>query len=148
VLEIGVGSAQRGLRMLELASHHHPKEDLLYVGIDLFEARPASCPGLSLKEAHRQFKAQHVKAQLIPGDPYSALMRSANGLPNLDLVVISADLNAASLAQAWFYLPRMLHAQSLVFQEQTGPEGGLTLVSIDRATVDARAQRPHRRAAA
>jgi hypothetical protein len=148
ILEIGVGSAHRALRMLDVASRHHPKEDLFYVGIDEFEARPATCPGLSLKETHRQFKARQFKAQLLPGDPRSALVRAANALRNIDLVVISADQNAASLAQAWFYLPRVLHADSVVYQEQVGPEGTAALVALDRATIDARAQKPHRRSVA
>ncbi|HTU24776.1 MAG TPA: hypothetical protein VMF30_05235 [Pirellulales bacterium] len=148
ILEIGVGSGQRALRMLGVAARHHALDDLLYVGIDLFEARPAGSPGLSLKEAHRQFKARQFKAQLIPGDPYSALMRAANALPNIDLVVISAGQNAASLAQAWFYFPRMLHAQSVVYQEQAGADGELTLGIVERATIDSRAQKPHRRSVA
>lgn len=148
ILEIGVGSGRRALRMLDVASRHHPKEELFYVGIDEFEARAATCPGLCLKEAHRQFKVRQFKAQLLPGDPLSALMRAANALRNIDLVVISADQNAASLTQAWFYLPRVLHSNSVVFQEQIGPEGAQILVALDRATIDSRAQRPHRRAVA
>ncbi len=134
--------------MLDVASRRNPKENLFYVGIDEFEARPATCPGLSLKEAHCQFKARRVKAQLLPGDPYAVLTRAANALRNIDLVVISADQKAASLAQAWFYLPRVLHAASVVYQEQVGPEGTPVLVALDRATIDARAQKPHRRAVA
>ncbi|HEX4145219.1 MAG TPA: hypothetical protein VHY91_17055 [Pirellulales bacterium] len=148
ILEIGVGSGRRALRMLDVASRRHAKDDLFYVGIDEFEARPATCPGLSLKEAHRQFKARQFKAQLLPGDPYSTLVRAANGLRNIDLVVISADQNAASLAQAWLYLPRMLHATSVVYQQQIGPEGVPVLAVVDRATIDARAQKPHRRSVA
>jgi predicted O-methyltransferase YrrM len=148
ILEIGVGSGRRALRMLDVASRRHAKEDLFYVGIDQFEGRPAASPGLSLKEAHCHFKARQFKAQLLPGDPYSTLMRAANALRNIDLVVISADQNAASLAQAWFYLPRMLHATSAVYQEQIDPQGVPTLVALDRATVDARAVKPHRRSVA
>ena len=127
--------------MLDAAACRHPKENLLYVGIDEFEARPASCPGLSLKEAHCRFKARQFKAQLLPGDPHAALTCAANALRNIDLVVISADQNAASLAQAWFYLPRVLHAKSVVYQEQAGPDGAPVLVSLDRATIDARARK-------
>jgi predicted O-methyltransferase YrrM len=148
ILEIGVGSGRRALRMLDVASRHHPNEELFYVGIDEFEARPADRPGLSLKEAHRQFKARQFKAQLLPGDPYSTLMRAANALRNIDLVVVSAEQNAASLAQAWFYLPRVLHATSVVFQELAAAEGPPTLVALDRATIEARAQKPHRRSVA
>jgi hypothetical protein len=147
-LEIGIGTAQRALRMLEVASGHHPKEELFYVGIDLFEARGPAAPGLTLKDAHCQFKAAGFKAQLIPGDPHSGLSRTANALKDIDAVVISADATDASLARAWFYLPRVLHATSVVYQEQRGSEGTLSLSIVERAAIEAKAQKPHRRAVA
>jgi hypothetical protein len=147
-LEIGIGSGQRALRMLDVASAGHPKEELFYVGIDQFEARAPGTAGLKLKDAHCQFKAAGFRAQLIPGDPYGALARSANALRDIDVVLVAADQNAASLAQAWFYLPRVLHAESVVYQEQVGADGVHSLVVVDRATLEARAQKPHRRAVA
>ena len=57
------------------------------------------------------------KIQVIPGDPLSALARSANGLQSTDLLVIAADQDTQSLANAWFYVPRMLHDKSLVLLE-------------------------------
>ncbi len=143
-LEIGIGTGQRALRMLDVASAGHPKEDLLYVGIDLFEARKAGVAGLSLKDAHCRFKALGVKTQLIPGDPKGALARSANALRDIDVVLIAADQDAASLAGAWFYLPRMLHAQSVVYHEQVGADGSVSLSIVDRPTIDARGQKPRR----
>jgi hypothetical protein len=94
-----------------------------YAAIDLFEARPtSSTPGVSLKEAHRLLKATTAQIQLIPGDPASALARWANSLQNVDLVIISSDHDERSLAGAWFYLPRMLHAASAVLVESSSAD--------------------------
>ncbi len=103
--------------------------------------------GLSLKEAHRSFKTLGVAIQLVPGDPFSALARTANALREIDLVLISADQDAESLDRAWFYLPRVLHATSVVFLEQVNPDGALSLLALNRADVEARVRKPPRRAA-
>ena len=94
-------------------------EQFRYTGIDLFESRGADASvGLSLIEAHRMLKATGPNVQLVPGDPFSALARIANSLGRADLVVISADQDESSLRRAWFYIPRILHAGSVVFIEQ------------------------------
>ena len=59
-----------------------------------------------------------AKVHLIPGDPFTALSRVANGLVGVDLLVIGADQDRESLAWAWFYVPRMLHERSLVCLEE------------------------------
>ena len=145
-LEIGVGRGLRAQRMIDLALACHPQDQVRYVGIDLFEARPEPAGGLSLKEAHRLFKARGIATQLVPGDPFSALARAANALREIDLVLISADQDAALLERAWFYLPRVLHPGSLLFQERANPDGTLSVIALDRADVEARARKPQRRA--
>lgn len=116
ITELGVGTAVRTLRLLELCP---PADDATYTGIDLFEARAAADgPGLSLKEAHKTLAATGMKIRLVPGDPYSALARSANGLADQDLILVAADQDRASLARAWFYFPRMMHETTLVFEEE------------------------------
>jgi hypothetical protein len=35
----------------------------------------------------------------------------------MDMVVISANQDPEAMAKAWFYVPRMLHPGSIVFQE-------------------------------
>ncbi len=137
-LEIGVGQGLRAQRMIDLALASHPQDQVRYVGIDLFEARPEPASGLKLKDAHRLLKARGIATQLVPGDPFSALARTANSLRDIDLVLISADQDAASLERAWFYLPRVLHATSLVFQEQANPDGTLAVLALDRGEVEAR----------
>ncbi|MBW3596095.1 MAG: hypothetical protein KY475_02340 [Planctomycetes bacterium] len=117
IVELGVGDARRAKRLLAVAQRYAPQSRLSYTGIDLFEARTADSPGLSLKEAHRELTRAGAQLRLMPGDPFSALARCANALTNTDLLIISADVDAAALERAWFYVPRMLHDRSQVFLE-------------------------------
>jgi len=117
IVEIGVQMGRRASRLIRVAARYAGKSDVRYTGIDLFEARGTDQPGLTLKKAHRTLTALGAKVQLIPGDSYSALARSANTLTGTDLVVISADQDLEALSQSWFYMPRMLHQRSRVFVE-------------------------------
>lgn len=117
ILEIGLGQAERSLRMIELAGLHAPAQEIRYTGVDPFEARdPADGPGLNLKTAHRLLKSTGARVQLLPGDPLSAIARTANSLQNIDLVVVSASATLA-MEETWFYVPRMLHDGSRIFME-------------------------------
>jgi hypothetical protein len=137
MVEIGIGRGHRALNMIAVLQRFHPGCELKYTGIDLFEARPAINPGITLKLAHKRMKAVVDKVQLIPGDPYMGLARCANLLPNTDLIVISADQEATSLQRAWAYLPRMIHDGSLIFHEIASPENGrLSLVQLSRLDVE------------
>jgi hypothetical protein len=125
ILELGIGTGQRAARMIELAGLFHPLPQLEFSGVDRFESRSAADgPGVSLKMAHRLLGRSGARIQLIPGDPCTALARSANRLGPFDLVVISARLDPQSLARAWFYVPRLLHEHTQVFQERLPPGGG------------------------
>jgi predicted O-methyltransferase YrrM len=117
IVEVGVGLGVRASRMIAVAGRYRPDEKIRYTGIDLFEARTEPGTGLPLKEAHKRLNATGVNVRVIPGDPLSALARSANGLQSTDLLVIAADQDALSLKNAWFYVPRMLHDKSLVLIE-------------------------------
>ena len=124
ITEVGVGQAQRTLRMLELCP---PTEDTAYTGIDLFEARQnGDGPVLPLKAAHSLLATTGAKIRLVPGDPFSALARTANALARQDLILISADQDRESLAKAWFYVPRMLHETTTVLLEE--PAGDATVL--------------------
>jgi hypothetical protein len=80
--------------------------------------------------------------QLVPGDPYSALARTANSLPDIDLMLVDADQDAESLSQAWFYAPRMLHEESLVLIERlqdahdASDQPAIQFDRLDRATIE------------
>jgi hypothetical protein len=152
IVELGIGSAVRAKRLLELAAQpQHAAEPLRYTGIDLFEARDKKSPGLTLKEAYAQLKTEHVKLQLVPGDPLSALSRAANSLSGTDVLIISLDQAGESLEQAWRFVPRMLHAGSLVYLERAGKKAGETkfeLVPLSEVShLASAAKRATRRAA-
>lgn len=118
IVELGVGLGLRAQRLIAMAQRSC-KTDVRYAGIDLFEARDTDQPGLTLKEAHRLLRATGVKVQAVPGDPYSALARVANSLTGTRLFIVAADQDAAALERAWFYVPRMLASDALVFTETT-----------------------------
>jgi hypothetical protein len=124
IVEIGVGQAVRTQRILRLLRYYRPHSRICYTGIDLFEARPESCPGLSLKQSYQLLASDGVQVRLIPGDPLSALGRTANSLQGTDVLIISADQDGAALQQAWSFVPRMLHNDSIIFLEQ--PQGDET----------------------
>lgn len=124
IVELGIGFSGRTKRLFEVAAWNRGTEPLRYTGIDLFEARPAGKPGPSLKQAFADLRVPDAKVQLVPGEAHLALRRVANSLTGTDLLLISADQDADSLAQAWTWMPRMLRPESLIFREEAGPKPG------------------------
>ena len=124
IVEIGVGQAVRTQRMLELLTHHLPPAEIRYTGVDLFEARGSSTPGLSLKEAFTVLRSLGVKAQWVPGDPYSALGRVANNLGNTDLLLVSADQDAANASPAVGGVPGSADAERAGLRARDCGRGG------------------------
>jgi hypothetical protein len=128
--------------MIEVASQQTPVNRVSYIGVDLFEAHPVGkAPALTLKEAHRVLRATGARTRLLPGDPLTALRPMVNGLEKIDLLIVSAGLDAESMARTWYYLPRVLHARSIVLLEE--PSG-----SSDGVKIRALAPREVRRLAA
>lgn len=146
ILEIGIGNGQRTQRMIELASQATPVEQLNYVGIDLFEMRSG---GMTLKAAHRAMKALGARTRLIPGDPHSALARTANELSGIELVVIGLDVDAHSLERAWFFLPRTLAVDCIAFRAVASKDAdGYRLEALTPADIERLAVKSPRRRAA
>jgi hypothetical protein len=144
IVEIGMGTAERAVQAINVLKEFHAVGEIHYTGIDQFEARIiGDGPRLTLRDAHRVMKATGARIQLVPGAAGEALSRVANGLKEIDAVIISAGQSSEQMAQAWFYLPRMISASTLFFQEGTSPEGATTtrLLSSDeisRLTVQGR----------
>ncbi|MEA1949954.1 MAG: hypothetical protein U9N87_01100 [Planctomycetota bacterium] len=135
--------------MIETAQLVSPDAEIHFTGIDPFEARCAGDgPGVSLKLAHRQLSATGAKVKLIPGDPLSALARAANSLGNTDIVIISAPQNLSEMDAAWFFVPRILHADSVLFEEQGQLGGQMLLKSVSPQEIAKRAGEISRRRAA
>ena len=121
-VEIGIGQADRTKRMLAVARRFRDRNELAYTGIDLFEDRPASAAGLSLKYSHQLLRPLVGKLQLAPGDPHSVLKRHANTLVQSDIIVVTGNTEDKGLRDAWFYFPRMLHSNTCVFVVQNSEE--------------------------
>jgi hypothetical protein len=149
ILEIGLGDGGRARRVISLAQRYQARNEIHFVGIDLFEDRHGDQPPFPLKDAYRQLRSTGARVRLVPGDAYGALVRSANSFSDIELVLISADVNKASLAAAWFYLPRTLAKNAIVlWADGTLPDGEYRQVPRAELLAAARPMRmPRRRAA-
>jgi hypothetical protein len=149
ILEIGLGDGQRARRAITLAQRFQGRNEVHFTGIDLFEDRHGELAPYPLKDAYRQLRATAARVRLIPGDAYGALVRAANSLSQIDLVMISADVNKASLAAAWFYLPRTLAPGAVVlWADGSMPDGEYREVPRAEILAAARPARAMRRRAA
>ncbi len=121
ILEVGLGTGERALNMIKVAQRFAEGSPVRYTGIDLFEGRKASQVQLPLITAHKELNRLKAKTQLVPGEPNQTIPRIANSHLRTDLIVISAGYDPVSLERSWFYVPRMIHAHSIVFLQ--APDG-------------------------
>lgn len=145
LVEIGIGDGVRAQRMIKQCVGFLGAEQFRYTGIDLFEGRDPTRPGMTIKLAHKVLKPLAGKVQLVPGDPFSALSRTANSLTQTDLVLVGADQDPQSMERAWFYLPRMLSERSLVLLEQEESSSQKSFRPISLSEITKLAERPSKR---
>ncbi len=134
IVELGVGTAVRAQRMIAMASSGEADRKIRYTGIDFFEDRPTSTPGIALREAYRLLREMDVRVRLLPGDPFSVLARASNDLTGTDILVISGDQDAEAMSRAWMFVPRMLHDSTLIFQQkpdERGKSSGFVQLTVD-----------------
>ncbi len=132
IVELGIGDGRRALRMIAAARLASPGRIVQYVGLDQFEDSAEATAGrLTLKEAHRMFAGAGCLVRLVPGEPAHSLVRVANSLGKVDLLLLSGGLGSASYGRFWFFVPRMLHQRSVVFVErdQSAARAGLEIIS-------------------
>jgi hypothetical protein len=122
--------------MIAVALRHQAVVAVHYTGIDLFEDRPAGSPGLGLREAYRLLRQQNARVQLVPGDPFTALARIANTLMGVDLMVISADQDAAAMDRAWIFVPRMIHDDTRIFVQPADKGLAASFVEVTKREVE------------
>ena len=117
IIEMGIGTLGRAERLLGLVNSLQADGGLHYVGLDRFEARlPSDVPGVSLKQAHQRLHSL-ARVQLVPGNIDSSLSRLCNHLGVFDLVLISADNDERHLERSWFFIQRIINAQSTILFE-------------------------------
>jgi hypothetical protein len=148
IVEIGIASLSRTQRMLRVAADLQGAAAVRYTGIDPYDDRPAGDPPLALKDVYQRLRATGAQIRLVPGSPLAALARTANLLPRTDLLVLSARIDTAALQGAWFYVPRMLHSDSLVVREETTAMGRSTFRTIPYDEIEQWAGTARRRLAA
>jgi hypothetical protein len=137
IVELGIGIGTRALRLIDIAARHVSREEIQYTGIDPFEDRVAKeGPGLPLIIAHRLLKRSGARIQLIPGNPFEGLIRSANLLGKVDLLIISNHYQQVQqLKRLWFYVPRLLHEKTIIFLETLAAEGEKAVQRIDHRDI-------------
>jgi hypothetical protein len=116
IVEFGIGDLARTQRVISLAQRFKPTEDeerIQYCGIDLFEMSDQESP-LKLKQTHNTLARSGAKVRLVPGDLTSALARTANVLPETDLLIVSDSQSREDLEKVFHFLPRMLHPESSI----------------------------------
>jgi hypothetical protein len=118
IVQVGVRDVRVASSLIEVAQRFAGDQKVTFSGLDWFDARPSEMPRLTLKDAHRLLHATGASVRLIPGTPAASLASVANAHQNTDLILISSDVAADDLLAAWFYVPRMLHPQSVVLRER------------------------------
>lgn len=111
IVELGIGDGTRALRMIRLAETYTQKK-IHYCGIDLFEARETR--PLPLKTVHHQLAESGAQVRLVPGDLLMSLGRTANLLPDTDLLVIDSVHRHDELEQVTQFFPRMLRSDASI----------------------------------
>src|SRR5437016_1658172 len=64
-VELGISLSSRTPRLLEIAGWRAASLPLRYTGIDQFEARPATQPALSVKQAFSAIQTPNIRVQLV-----------------------------------------------------------------------------------
>ena len=142
VMELGLGTLGRTERLLALAGALQTDGPLHYVGLDRFEGRlPTDPAGTSLKQAHQRLH-KLASVQLVPGNIDASLSRLCNHLGTFDLLLISASNDERHLERSWFFIQRIVSAQTTILVElpASGSQPG-AWKSIDKARVNELASR-------
>ncbi len=132
ILELGLNTEERTLSLIRLMRRLSPGQEIRYVGIDLFDARPNHLPRLTLKQIHQVTQKSGAAARLIPGDAISGMVRCVNQIQNIDLVIISADQDVEQMSKAWSHMPRILSPQGTVFLSHG--KSSIDVASVERLT--------------
>jgi hypothetical protein len=117
IVEVGLSHLERSVALVGVAQRYAADSQVSYTGVDWFDARSADLAKLTLKQAHTRLQATGGKVRLVPGEPGRSLAAVANAHQHTGLLLISAAVADSSLSPAWFYVPRMLDAGSIILRE-------------------------------
>jgi hypothetical protein len=65
-----------------------------------------------------RLQASGAQVRLVPGEPARSLSVVANAHQHTGLLIFSGAVTDSDLASAWYYVPRMLDANSIVLRER------------------------------
>jgi hypothetical protein len=153
IVEFGLTSLTRSRRLIEAAQRYAPGGNVSFTGIDLFESgaivpAAADADRQSLIGVFRTLRPSGASLRLLPGRLGTVLTDVANTLTDTDLLLIGQSVADDDLEPAWFYLPRMLHAGSLVLRERISPnEPDATFERVPLSQIQAQAGHRRRSAA-
>jgi hypothetical protein len=147
-VEVGIGSLKRSLALIEVAQRVAGDQKVHYTGLDWFDARTTDLAELKLKHTHQRLGPTSAAVRLVPGPPAASIAAAANALQNTDVLLISHLVEQRDLEPAWFYVPRMLHTDSIVLQESRGPDGMSIFSQLPLSEIAERAGRTTKRRAA
>jgi hypothetical protein len=139
LVEIGIGDIDRTLTLIEVAQRYAPAGKVSYCGLDRFDDRASGDRALSLKQAYKSLHATGAQIRLMPGPVATSLSAVANSCPNTDLLLIAAFIGDRDMQGGWFYLPRMLRENSLVFRRMAGEASEPSLRRLTASDLAARA---------
>lgn len=123
IVQFGLGNLRQVETLINVCQNFSGVDEIRFTGVDLFEARAKQVPGLTLKEAHRRLASTGAKSRVFPGETASSLPRLANQLAGTDLLILSLEGGRQSLDPCWFFIPRMLQANSLVLVQEHSVAG-------------------------
>jgi hypothetical protein len=148
IVEIGISDLSRAVSLIKVAQRFAGEKKVWYTGLDLFEARPAGQKALALKETYRILRATDANVRLVPGMPNMSLAAAANAHQNTDLILLGPSVSESDLKGAWFYVPRMLHEDSIIVSERHDTDRQVSFQAITRTQIAELASRDTMRRAA
>lgn len=123
IVEVGISSVDRTLAVIGVAQRYAADGKVTYTGLDWFEGRAKELPKVTLKQTYTQLQATGAQIRLVPGEPGRSISAVANSHQHTGLLLISSAVSDSSLDTSWFYVPRMLDAETLVVRERPGEDG-------------------------
>ncbi|HEY1068208.1 MAG TPA: hypothetical protein VGE52_18940 [Pirellulales bacterium] len=119
VIEFGAGLGDRAEKLLAAAAAHAPPTEIVYIGVDYFEAGPVPPgPGATLRDVYKRLKATQSAVKLLPGDLAGTLGHLALTTSNYDLIVVSLSFAEQNLEAGWAKLSRLLAPEGVLFVEE------------------------------
>lgn len=148
IVEVGMGNLDRAAGLIQVAQRYCRGQEVNYTGLDWFEARPEELPALTLKDAHCHLQTTGANVRLVPGPPARSLAAVANAHRGTGLLLISSAVADSRLEPAWFYVPRMLTAHSVVLREELDADGLPSFIRLSLDGIGRRVQQTGTRRAA